>query len=45
MTSHKLIFGTIFANLALKLAKQPMIQPVRRGITIVPSGGVKLVQQ
>lgn len=41
----KLIFGTIFANLALKLAKQPMIQPVRRGITIVPSGGVKLVQQ
>lgn len=40
----KLIFGTIFANLELKLAKQPTIQPVRRGITIVPSGGVKLVQ-
>ncbi|MDR9403746.1 MAG: cytochrome P450, partial [Halothece sp. Uz-M2-17] len=41
----KLIFGTIFANLQLKLASQPPVQPVRRGITIVPSGGVMLVNQ
>ncbi len=38
----KLIFGTIFANVSLKLAEQKPIQPVRRGITIVPSGGVML---
>lgn len=38
----KLIFGTIFGNLSLKLAPQKPIQPVRRGITIVPSGGVIL---
>lgn len=38
----KLIFGTIFANLSLKLAPQKPMRPVRRGITIVPSGGVML---
>ncbi|NBD32235.1 MAG: cytochrome P450 [Cyanobacteria bacterium] len=41
----KLIFGTIFANSALKLAPQLPIKPVRRGITIVPSGGVELIYQ
>jgi cytochrome P450 len=39
----KLIFATLFANLDLKLAPQTSIKPVRRGITIVPSGGVRLV--
>ncbi|PNW35242.1 UNVERIFIED_CONTAM: cytochrome P450 [Euhalothece sp. KZN 001] len=38
----KLIFGTIFSQLSLKLASQKPIKPIRRGITIVPSGGVKL---
>jgi len=41
----KLIFGTIFANSTLKLAPQLPIKPVRRGITIVPSGGVELIYQ
>lgn len=39
----KLIFGTIFTNLSLKLAPQSPVKPVRRGITIVPSGGVNLI--
>ena len=41
----KLIFGTIFASLQLKLASQMPVKPVRRGITIVPSGGVTLLNQ
>lgn len=40
----KLIFGTVFAKLELRLAEQANIKPVRRGITIVPSGGLKVVQ-
>jgi len=42
MYEMKLIFGTIIRNLSLKLVEQDKIQPVRRGITIVPSGGVKM---
>lgn len=38
----KLIFGTIFANVSLQLLSQRNIKPVRRGITIVPSTGVKM---
>lgn len=36
----KLILGTIVSRLNLELAPQAPIRPVRRGITIVPSGGV-----
>jgi cytochrome P450 len=38
----KLIFGTMFANVSLKLTSQKNIKPVRRGITIVPSTGVTM---
>ncbi len=44
MYEMKLIFGTIITNLSLKLVEQGKIKPVRRGITIVPSGGVKMEQ-
>jgi len=39
----KLVLGTILSSIDIKLASQPAIQPVRRGITIVPSGGVKVL--
>lgn len=42
MYEMKLIFGTIFPLLSLTLVSKQSIKPIRRGITIVPSGGVKL---
>ena len=40
----KLVFGTIFASLDLELSRKQTIKPIRRGITIVPSGGVNFIQ-
>jgi len=42
MYEMKLIFGTIFNKLNLKLSPTKNIKPVRRGITIIPSTGVKM---
>lgn len=39
----KLVFATLFTRLNLELSSQQSVQPVRRGITIVPSGGVKVI--
>ncbi|MFW6296664.1 MAG: cytochrome P450 [Halothece sp.] len=44
MYEMKLILGTILSHCNLKLAKQAPIKPIRRGITIVPSGGVKMIE-
>ena len=43
----KLILATIMQKFALQLVDKKPVQPVRRGITIVPSGGVsmKVVQR
>lgn len=41
----KLVLGTVISRLQLSLAEQPQVQPVRRGITIVPSGGVQMTVQ
>ncbi len=40
----KLILATLLQTCQLQLAPQAPIRPVRRGITIVPSGGVRLVR-
>ncbi|MFP4338068.1 MAG: cytochrome P450 [Halothece sp.] len=40
----KLIFGTTFNNLNLELSSQQSIKPVRKGITVVPSSGVKVIR-
>lgn len=42
MYEMKLIFGTIFHHLKLQLVSPKNIKPVRRGITITPSAGVKM---
>jgi cytochrome P450 len=39
----KLVLGTIISNLSLKLFNPDRIKPVRRGITIVPAGGVEML--
>lgn len=39
----KLVFATIFTHLNLELSSKKSVQPVRRGITIVPSGGVEVI--
>lgn len=38
----KLILGTILSNWQLQLVDLQPVKPIRRGITIVPSGGVRL---
>jgi len=39
----KLVLGTILSGLRLALVEKFAVRPVRRGITIVPSGGVPMV--
>jgi cytochrome P450 len=43
MFEMKLVLATILSSSQLRLANQRPVQPVRRGITIVPSGGVPVV--
>ncbi|HEY9637178.1 MAG TPA: cytochrome P450 [Coleofasciculaceae cyanobacterium] len=43
MFEMKLILGTILSSFQLTLAERFPVRPVRRGITIVPSGGVPVV--
>ncbi len=43
MFEMKLVLATILSRSQLRLANQRPVQPVRRGITIVPSGGVPVV--
>jgi len=43
MFEMKLVLATILSRLQLTLTDQRPVQPVRRGITIVPSGGVSVV--
>jgi cytochrome P450 len=43
MFEMKLVVATIMSNLHLALAQERAVRPVRRGITIVPSGGVPVV--
>ncbi|MEA5593819.1 cytochrome P450 [Rivularia sp. UHCC 0363] len=42
MYEMKLILATILSRFKLELAEQKPVNPVRRGITIVPSGGVSM---
>jgi cytochrome P450 len=41
----KLVLATIMSRFHLELADKRPVRPVRRGITIVPSGGVRMVAQ
>ncbi|MEH2290829.1 cytochrome P450 [Nostoc sp.] len=43
MYELKLVTAIILSNFELSLADKRPVHPVRRGITIVPSGGVKMV--
>lgn len=43
MFEMKLVLGTILSTFKLALVQQRPVRPVRRGITIVPSGGVPVV--
>jgi cytochrome P450 len=43
MFEMKLILGTILSRFQLGLIAQTPVRPVRRGITIVPSGGVSVI--
>jgi cytochrome P450 family 110 len=43
MYELKLVLATILMRFQLELADNRPVRPVRRGITIVPSGGVKMV--
>jgi len=43
MFEMKLVLGTILSRCQLALTTQHPVRPVRRGITIVPSGGVPVV--
>ncbi|KAF3886243.1 MULTISPECIES: cytochrome P450 [Nostocales] len=43
MYELKLVLATILMRFQLELADNRPVHPVRRGITIVPSGGVKMV--
>lgn len=43
MFELKLVLGTILSRFELSLLDQRLVQPVRRGITIVPSGGVPML--
>ena len=39
----KLVLATILSNYQLALAEQKPVQPQRRGVTLGPAGGVKMV--
>jgi cytochrome P450 len=43
MLEMKLVLATILSRYQLALADPRPVQPVRRGITLVPSGGVPVV--
>ncbi|GAB1539118.1 cytochrome P450 [Scytonema sp. NUACC21] len=43
MYEMKLVLATILSSFQLALADKRPVHPVRRGITIVPSGGVRMV--
>jgi cytochrome P450 family 110 len=43
MFEMKLVTATILSHFQLELAEKQPVRPVRRGITIVPSGGVPMV--
>lgn len=43
MYELKLVLGTILSRFELSLAENRPVHPVRRGITLVPSGGVPMV--
>lgn len=43
MYEMKLVLATILSRFGLSLANKSPVRPVRRGITIVPSGGVRMV--
>ncbi len=43
MFEMKLVLATILANYQLELAENQLIKPQRRGVTIGPAGGVKMV--
>jgi len=43
MYEMKLVLGTILLHFELSSANRHPVQPVRRGITLVPSGGVPMV--
>ena len=43
MFEMKLVLATILSRFELSLTAQPPVRPVRRGITIVPSGSVPIV--
>lgn len=43
MFEMKLVIGTILSRCQLSLTRQHPVRPIRRGITIVPSGGVSVV--
>jgi cytochrome P450 len=43
MFEMKLVLATILSRFQLVLAEKRPVRPVRRGITIVPSGGVSVV--
>lgn len=43
MYEMKLVLATILSRFELSLASKSPVQPVRRGITIVPGGGVPMV--
>ena len=39
----KLVLATVLSHLQLALAEESPVRPVRRGITLAPAGGVKMV--
>lgn len=43
MYEMKLILATMLSRFQVTLAQQRPVKPIRRGITIVPSGGVKMI--
>ena len=43
MFEMKLVLATILRRYSLALADKQPVKPVRRGITLAPAGGVKMV--
>ena len=43
MYEMKLVVATVLSRFRLSLASKSLVRPVRRGITLVPSGGVPMV--
>jgi len=39
----KIVIATIMKQFSLSLAEEKPVKPVRRGVTVAPAGGVKLV--